>query len=172
MILVLCGLPASGKTFLAEELSRELGCVHLNTDIVRREFVEKPDYSEKEKREVYKRMLELTARELEQGNCVLLDGTFYRRALRKKAEELAKKYSDDCVFVKLLVSDGEAKRRISGRKGKKKSPSDATFPVYLKIKKQFQPIKGEHLEVDSEIPLRKQVKKVSFYLQRRGLIEQ
>jgi len=172
MILVLFGLPASGKTFLADELAKEFGCVHFNTDIVRKQFIEKPDYSDKEKRLVYKKMLELSAKELEKGNCIILDGTFYRETMRKKAGELAKKYLDTAVFIELTVTDSEAKRRISERARKKKSPSDATFPVYLKLKKRFQKLKEEHMVIDSETPLRKQVKKVEFYLKRRGLIGQ
>ncbi len=171
MIIVVFGLPASGKTFLAEELSKQFECRHLNTDVLRKQFIKKPKYTQKEKKAVYDNIFSIAAEELRKGNCVVLDGTFYKSALRKKASMLAKKYADECVFVQLIVSDKEAKKRILERKKEKTNPSEATFAVFKKIKKEFQPMKKEHLEIDSTIPLRKQVEKVHFYLKRRGLIE-
>lgn len=47
MIIVIFGLPATGKTYLSEHLVKELDAVHLNTDITREKPGKECVYDEK-----------------------------------------------------------------------------------------------------------------------------
>lgn len=165
MLLVLFGLPATGKTFLAKELASELGFVHLNTDNTRKRMLEKPSYSEKEKKMVYDKMFEFVLGYLKRGSDVIIDGTFYRESLRKCARRIARETNNRVFFIEVTAPEEEVKRRMSKRK-RRKSESDADFTVYKKIKSEFEPLKEPHLVIDSTMPLRKQVERIRFYLKK------
>ena len=54
MLLLVSGLPGTGKTFFAEHLSRQLNAEHLNTDKIRKQEIENRSYSEEKKQLVYR----------------------------------------------------------------------------------------------------------------------
>ena len=55
MIILICGYPGVGKTTVAHELAPLINAVVLSTDKIRKEFIDKPNYGEEEKRTIYKR---------------------------------------------------------------------------------------------------------------------
>ncbi|MGI0001042.1 MAG: AAA family ATPase, partial [Nitrososphaeraceae archaeon] len=77
MIILICGYPGVGKTTVAHELAPLINAVVLSTDKIRKEFIDKPNYQEEEKRTIYKIFL-LIAKYLHNArvNCIL-DATFY-----------------------------------------------------------------------------------------------
>ena len=54
MIILICSYPGVGKTTLAHELAPLINAVVLSTDKIRKEFIDKPNYGEEEKRTVHK----------------------------------------------------------------------------------------------------------------------
>ena len=160
MLLVLCGLPATGKSFLARHLAKRLNAVHLNTDIVRREMVKEPIYSEEEKKRVYNEMIEKARKLLSEGMDVVLDGTFYRKGLRDVAEEMAGSAEQKCFLVECKCDEKTVKQRM-GRRKLKKSESDADeFKVYKILEAQFEPIEREHLVLDCSLPAGEKIERV------------
>jgi len=167
LLIVVFGLPATGKTFLARELASQLGFLHLNTDNTRKKILSRPGYTDKEKDLVYAKMFEFVSDYLKRGRDVVIDGTFYKDKLRKKLKKLAKEANTNPVFVEMTAPEEVVRGRTSERK-KRPSESDADFRVYKKIEKDFEPLKESHLVIDSTVPLMKQVEKVRFHLQRLG----
>jgi predicted kinase len=53
MVIVVYGLPGTGKSWLSRRLAREFHAIHLNTDIVRDELGKKGDYSQASRYQVY-----------------------------------------------------------------------------------------------------------------------
>ena len=50
MIILICGYPGVGKTTVAHELAPLINAVILSTDKIRKEFIDKPNYEEEEKK--------------------------------------------------------------------------------------------------------------------------
>jgi predicted kinase len=165
MLIMICGLPATGKTTLAKALSEKLGAVHVSSDTVRMSMLEEREYTKEEKRMVYRAMFEKAEKNLKEGKNVVLDATFYKKELRENAEAVAEKAKTGFFIVECVTHEELLKERIFKRK-KEETESEADFEVYRKVKVQFEPIEEEHLAVDTSLSLEKQVELVEKYIGR------
>jgi predicted kinase len=162
MLIIVCGLPGSGKSTLARALSKRRGAVHLSSDLIRKRLFPRPSYSEEEKSMVYQEMAETCRKALSGGRDVVADATFYRESARERFLSLARETGARSIVILCSLREGEVRRRLGRRV--RGGPSDADFGVYMKMKAAFEPIRGEHLEVDTALPLRKRLAIVDAYL--------
>jgi len=83
MIVLLCGVPGSGKSTIAKLLAQKTGAALLSTETF--------------KRRVYKRLM----RELEKtkNEEIILDGTFYRREWREAVKRFARERGTSVLVV-------------------------------------------------------------------------
>jgi predicted kinase len=146
MIIVVFGLPGTGKTRFSRQLANELNAVHLNTDIVRDELGKKGDYSEKSKQQVYDRMLEKSLKGLDSGHNIILDGTFHKKERREKIKNIARKTGNDIFFIEMKAS----KQTVAGRLKKKRIHSEADLKVYRKVKDESDRMDEDHLVLQSD----------------------
>ena len=158
MLIMVCGLPGTGKTTLAKAVAERIGAVHISSDTVRMKMLKERTYSEEEKERVYDFMLEEAEKELRKGKKVVLDATFYRKKLREKARETA---GSGFFIVECVTHENLLKERIFSRK---ESESEADFEVYKKVKTEFEPVEEEHLAVDTSMALERQVELVEKYI--------
>ncbi len=150
MIVVFCGLPATGKSFLARNIAERIGAVHLNTDIIRRETIESPDYSDAEKKQVYEELMNRTRKLVSSEQDVVLDGTFYRKGLRNVVSDIAESASLEIFFVECRCDEETIKKRLEKRKKKIECrASDAdNIEIYKLVEENFEPIEEQHLVID------------------------
>ncbi len=159
MIILMAGLPASGKSTLAKALARKIRATVLRTDLVRKQLFEKPTYSREEKLLVYK-VTFLIAEYLARAKVnVILDGTFYKRELRNKVYQIGKKTRTKVFVVECCAPEAVIKERMERRK-LRGSLSDADFEVYKKISREFEPIQRPHIIVDSSRSIKENVSEV------------
>lgn len=145
-LIMVCGLPGTGKTTVAKKIADSTKSFVFNTDVLRKELFDDPDYSKREKELVYNLLFEMAGKFLMTAKNVVLDGTFYKKELRERGEELAEKMKSDFHVVEVVCEEKTVKERLVKRKG---GVSDADYGVYLKLKKQFEPIKGKHAVIES-----------------------
>ena len=145
MVIIVFGLPGSGKSFFASRLAVRLGSTYISTDALRFELFPKRTYSDSEKMRVYDHMLNMMVRDIFDHATIVLDGTFYKESLRNKFEEEAKKLGDKLIYIEVIASEKEIKQRTE----KPRINSEANFDVYLKLKQEFEPVKTDHLVLDS-----------------------
>ena len=137
VLILVCGLPGSGKSFFARHLSTKIKAYYFNSDLLRKElYPVQRTYSEQEKQEVYNTLLERTQDVLLKNEPVLIDATFYKNALREPFYELAAKHSASLYIFHICADESLIKERTSTVR----PDSEADFSVYLKLKDLFEPI--------------------------------
>ena len=143
MIIIVFGLPGSGKSYLAQHLSRMLHADYITSDAVRKELFRRPSYSENEKKKVYDEMLKRIA-ESEYHKEVVVDATLSDMSIRKefisKVKDIAPVY-----FIEVTADEELIKQRLS----KPRNNSDADFDVYKNIKNTWLPFDEPHLVLHS-----------------------
>jgi predicted kinase len=142
----MCGLPGVGKTTIARQLAPLINGVVLSTDKIRKEIFPKPTYGRRERKLIYD-ILILLAKYLcnSNVNCIL-DATFSieksRQEIRNKLGLCSKKISIiECVCPEDIV--------IARLNVRKYDFSDADISVYKNMKRIYEPLKEEHVTVDT-----------------------
>jgi len=144
-IIIVCGLPGSGKTTFAVALAKDIGAVHLNTDRIRAAEGKQGQYAEASKTGIYESLYARCREELSLGNVVVLDGTFSRHFYREPFLLLADELSVPLVWIEITAPEDVIRERVS----KTRPYTEADFSVYQKIKSEFEPLPATHLVLDS-----------------------
>ena len=124
LLLIVWGLSGTGKSVVATELARLLGCELLQTDALRRELLgasERPvpfgadNYSVANRQWIYDELFRRADAMLANGLSVVLDGTFLRADQRAQGAALAFRHSVDVLLVSCECPDAVALERIRHR---------------------------------------------------------
>lgn len=146
MLVLVCGPPGTGKSTVAERVTDRLDGHLLRTDVVRKELYPDPSYTSEESEAVYDELFERARRSLEDGEHVVLDGTFRRATLRERAAAVADEVGVEFRVVRVTCAEAVVRERITARAD---DPSDADFEIHKQIKAEFEPIEGACLLVDN-----------------------
>jgi len=160
MIIVVFGLPGSGKTYFSEHLAAEINAVHLNTDKIRIKYNKQGQYDEKSKQYVYDMLKQEMVKALQHSNEVIVDGTFYKHSKRIQFIEKAQEQQQSIQFIEIKANENIIKQRLKNRDG----ISDADYKVYQQIKCMFEPLESPHLELWSDDTINTMVKKAKAYI--------
>ncbi len=163
MLIMVCGLPGTGKSSFSKELAKKIGADYLSSDSIRMQVLDRRTYSKDEKSRIYRLLAEKAGRSLTEGKSVIVDATFYLRDYRELFCSVAENNGTSLEIIECVLDEKELRGRIEKRKGEK-SESEADFEVYLKIKGIFEPIEREHLILDMALPLDEQIKRVLKYI--------
>ena len=158
MIIIICGLPGVGKTAIAKDLAALInGAVVLSTDKIRKELISKPTYEKQERQLIYDVML-LFAKYLHiAGIDCILDATFNRESSRKEVKERLSLTHDQLFIVQCMCPEEIIFRRLKNRQN---GYSDADISIYRKMKRIYEPVKGDrHIVVDTSIQSSKEIAK-------------
>jgi predicted kinase len=142
MIVIVFGLPGSGKSYFAEQLAKIMDADYVNSDRIRRELFLERTYSEKEKFKVYEAMLSKMQDAIDSEKDIVLDATFYKNAMRQL---FVKNATGKVFFIEVWANDEVIKERL-----KKSRPySEADFEVHKLVAKQWEPFEENHLKLKS-----------------------
>ena len=163
MIVVMAGLPGTGKTALSEALARELGGLALNKDILRTDlfsenFVEYSAGQDDFVQDLMQQTAEyLLARHPER--IVFFDGRTFSRAYQiKNAIDTAERIATPWRVIECVCPEDVALERIREAKGH--PAKNRTAELYFKIRDSFEPIRYPKLVVDTSGDLRKSLDSV------------
>jgi len=148
-LVVMSGLPASGKTTLARALASRLGLVYLSTDVTRkrRAGMQSTDrapaafgaglYQADATRATYAQLRRETVRWLRRGVSVVLDGTFGSPHQRDLARELALRHHAGFSLVVTACDEATTRSRIEDRQQDPANVSDATWTTYEAMRRAY-----------------------------------
>jgi len=113
------GLPGCGKSRLAKGVVHELramglDAVRLSMDERRRAYVPEPKYTEEEREAAYGLFAAEAAALVAEGKAVVMDGSAYRLAWRRRARELIPRFCEIRVACPLAVAIERETHRQGG----------------------------------------------------------
>jgi DegV family protein with EDD domain len=148
-LVMLSGLPGSGKTHLASELARRHSFAVLESDRLRKALVSRPRYSQVESARLFAVCHELLDRLLSRGVSCIFDATNLREQHRRPVYEIAQRRGARLVVVAVTAPPALARQRLQSRESDPLVVSDADMRVYEGMAGDFEAIGTEHLVVDS-----------------------
>lgn len=146
MIIIVAGVPGSGKSYFAEKLAAKLGAAYVNSDGIRKEMNALGKYSLRDKMVVYEKMAGLTKEILKEQPTVVVDATFYHDSMRELFYRVARDCSSGICWILVTASEALVRTRL----GKPRVNSEADFGVYQKIRDQFEEMTMPHLTMESK----------------------
>lgn len=156
-MIVLAGLPGTGKSTLARKLARKYRLEHISTDSVRKRIFRdvrrntfgRGSYSNRQRMVVYDTINYVLYTLLKHGVGCVLDGTFYQERLRSKVGRICARFDAKFVLVIVDCPDRIVNKRFKEReKRTRRTLSDADSQIYEKFKKLFEVTRLPHIEIN------------------------
>lgn len=140
-LILMSGLSGSGKTWLARQLARELGAVHVRSDVERKRAAGIGElassgsatggglYAPEVTRRMYARLGEIARNVLSGGYSVIVDATFLARAHRTVVIESARSIDAPVCVVRCDAPEAVLRERILMRARSGRDASEADTAV-------------------------------------------
>lgn len=157
-LIVLAGLPFTGKTTIGRELEHLTNATFLDIDVARQEIApgngwHGPDQEKAIMRAAYEHNHQKAAQLLQIGKSVILAATYSRPDYHKLLRELAEQQSVPLKFFLLHIPDALVQVRLSDRQ-KTGSPSNITsLESYREVANRYQPFPDRNADIDTSAPL-------------------
>lgn len=145
-IIMVVGLPGTGKSTFARALAVRTGAAHFNTDLIRQELGLRGRYTPQDKQRVYRELIQRTKSTLRGGHPVIVDATLYLERLRKPYRLMARDFNCFISWIQLRASTAVIRERLS----RPRPHSEADFLVYTKIQRVCEPLTDPHLRLSSD----------------------
>jgi len=151
LLVAMCGLPGTGKSYFAAKLTEQVPFLVLETDRLRKVLVEHPKYTTTEHRRVFESCYRLITEYLTNGYSVLFDATNLNEDFRTYLYDISELTGAPLALVHLTAPKDTVRRRLKERKADRHANtySDAGWLIYTRLAPVEEPVKRGHYAVDS-----------------------
>jgi len=173
-LVLVGGLPGSGKSTVARALAERIGADCLSSDTLRKELAGAGPserlpaamgagiYTASMSELTYRELLVQAERLLRAGRSVVLDATFGRAGGRRRAATLARAMGGTFVQVECRCPARVAHTRLTSRsRPEYAGASDAGWEVYRSMRRSFEPFGTDAVRVDTTKPLEECLAKIA-----------
>lgn len=163
ILVMLTGLPGTGKSHLARSLAQVLPFVIVESDRVRKTLFPDAEYSGEESHWVHRTCHAVMEQLLKKGVRVIYDATNLHERHREQVYRLADEAGVKLIVVKVIVPESVASARLQGRQergAEDEGPSDADWRVYRRMARDVDPIRRNYVVVDTSKDMRPAVTKL------------
>ncbi|MGE0135406.1 MAG: AAA family ATPase [Dehalococcoidia bacterium] len=181
-VVVMSGLPATGKSTVAATLAGHIGAAYLSSDATRKRLAgldprqratdefRRGLYGPEMNERTYEELRRRAAAQLEAGRPVVVDAMHGRASERAAATQVARAHGVPVLIAELRMDDESARLRIEGREDDPLRTSDATWEVYGLQRERFEAVaagEGPHVVLDATRPAAESARAIAELLPRR-----
>lgn len=150
-LIVLSGLPGTGKSHFASELSRRIPVLVVGSDRMRKALVSRPRYTRGEHARVFAACHQLIEDLLKEAYRVVFDATNLTDGFRRPLYDIAENTAAPLTLVRFTAPTDLVRRRLDARAAglANDSHSDANWRIYCRLRPGEAPVSLPHLKVDS-----------------------
>jgi predicted kinase len=165
MLFLTTGLIGTGKSTVANQIATVLDLEVFSSDRVRKRLAgaasQSPPgvgygqglYGDDAKRQTYEAMAEFARHSLVQGQSVLLDASFAKRAERQRAVALARDVGAQVCLLECLAPESVIRTRLKARAQAEETLSEAREDILSDFQRDYEPVRKEgwtcHVRLDT-----------------------
>jgi len=161
-LIVLSGLPGSGKSYFSHQLSQRLPAAIVESDALRKCLYASPTYSAEESARLFDLIHSLIDHLLALGVPVILDATNLAERKREHLYHIAQRRGAKLVLVRVEAPPAAVKARLEGRERgvNPEDQSEADWQVYQRMRDSAEQIRHPHFAVDTSRDITPVIEKV------------
>jgi predicted kinase len=161
-IIVVSGLPGTGKSYFCRRLAERLPFLILESDALRKQLFPKPTYSAEESASLFRAIYQLIEYLLKKGIPVILDATNLEERHRERIYNVAEKADAKLILVSVKAPPELVQKRLKKRAENKNvdDNSDADWKIYQKMKPVEEKIGRNHFSVDTSRDITPVIEKI------------
>ena len=164
MIVLMAGLPGTGKSTLARELARRTGGCVVGKDEIRAAVFAPEDieFSTAQDDFVMEIMLDAADYLLKRNSerVIFLDGrTFSQSYQIERVVRFAEERGQSWRILECVCADDSARRRLDLEPDPKHPATNRTYALYLEVKARFEPIARAKTVINTDEPIEDCIKR-------------
>jgi predicted kinase len=150
-LIVVSGLPGTGKSHFCRRLAERLPFLVLEGDALRKHLFTTPTYSAAESAHLFRTVHHLIEGLLRKGIPIILDATNLSERHRERLYNIAERLNARLVLVRVEAPPELVQKRLKARPkhSQREDNSDADWTVYQKMKSTVERINRNHFVVDT-----------------------
>ena len=149
VLIVVSGLPGTGKSYLTSRLAERLPLTVLESDSLRKIIFSPPRYDTKESSYLFRIIYHLIEKLLAKGISLVLDATNLSERNREYLYCIGDRSGVKIVLVWVEAPPEVVRRRLGSRQEDAGNKSDADWGVYQQMRPVAQKISRKHFVVDT-----------------------
>ncbi|MFA5054895.1 MAG: ATP-binding protein [Dehalococcoidia bacterium] len=161
-LIVVSGLPGSGKSYFSRRLAERLPLPIIESDAMRQVLAPKPTYSAAESERLFSACHTLIGDLLRKGVSLIFDATNLIEYHREQLYRIADKAYAKLILVRMEAPPELVQQRMERRRNgdDPNDKSDADWHVYKKMTATAERIRRNHLAVDSSRDIAPAIEKI------------